>query len=165
MNCIKGVGQRIGPILVLLLASSCSGLQAAPTLAVSRIATPFPSADTEAIVKQWIAAWQSKDAEKYIGLFSEDGEIMFAPEPGSQYSGPEKVVVLEGTIRENFASKDVKVTSYFISADGQSAAAEGTFTMDGKSGAKVTVPVAFILGFKDGKISREILYYDGSPFY
>ncbi len=164
MNC-KGVGQWVGAILVLLFASGCSGLQPAPTFAPSPTATPFPLADAEAIVKQWIAAWQSKDAEKYIALFSEDGEIMFVPEPGSLYSGPSKVKDIVGAIRENFALKDVKVTSYFISADGQSAAAEGTFTMDGKSGAKVTVPVAFILGFKNGKISREIVYYDGSPFY
>lgn len=164
MNRTRVPARWIGAILVLVLAIGCSASQAAPTLPRER---PWaaPAAGAEAIVKEWIIAWQSKDAEKYIALFSEDGETMFAPEPGFLDSGPQKVKGLEGTIRENFASKDVRVTSYFISADGRSAAAEGTFTMYGKSGAKVTVPVAFILRFRDGKIASEILYYDGSPFY
>lgn len=162
MNCILSAGRRISVIMFLLVAISCTAQQ--KTLSLST-PTPASSVETEATIKQWIAAWESRDAEKYMATFAPDGEIMFAPEPGALYAGPTKVQDLVGTIRENFASKQIHVKSYFISADGQSAAAEGTFTMDGKTGPTVTVPVAFILRFKDGKISREILYYDGSPFY
>ncbi len=62
---------------------------------------------------------------------------------------------IEALIRGSIGLFQVRVTSYFISPDGQFAAAQGTFSMYGK-----TVPAVAILEFKDGKIHKESWYHE-----
>lgn len=147
----------IGLGLILLIAIGCSAPQP----------TPAPAVEAESIVKAWIAAYAAKDADKYLSLFGSDGEFMDPADPGFKGTGPQKMRNLQEMMKGGFATKEFayKITSYFISPDGRFAAAEGTYTYMGNQGKVVTTPCASILEFKDGKITKETVYYDGSQFY
>jgi ketosteroid isomerase-like protein len=58
----------------------------------------------------------------------------------------------------------LKCESYFLSADGSSAALLGTYTDFTESGHTATVPLAEILKLRDGKIIRLDEYYDDVGF-
>jgi len=59
----------------------------------------------------------------------------------------------------------MKMNSYFVSADGRFIALSGTYTNTGKDGNPASVPIEVILEVQDGKLIREDVYYDASPFY
>jgi hypothetical protein len=54
--------------------------------------------------------------------------------------------------------------SSFLSADGKSAALQGTYNDTARSGDPASVPIASLLQIVAGQITREALYYDGSLF-
>jgi ketosteroid isomerase-like protein len=81
---------------------------------------------------------------------------------GVEYMRNSRLLVIEIFKHENYA---MKVNSHLVSADGRFIALSGTYTETGKDGNPASVPIAVILEVKDGKLIREDVYYDSSPYY
>ena len=54
--------------------------------------------------------------------------------------------------------------SFFLSADGRFAALQGINEDPARSGEPASVPIVSLLEFRNGKITKETLYYDGRLF-
>ena len=116
--------------------------------------------ETQALVKAWVSAYESKDADKFIALYSDD--IYYADWAiGAFITGKDG---WSSGVRSTFPEEGfaVKVTSYFISSDGRSAAVEGIYSNKDKQGRIVSMPMVSVLEFKNGKIIKETDYYDAS---
>ena len=114
--------------------------------------------DTQALVKAWISAYESKDADKYIALYSDD--IYYADWAiGAFINGKDG---WSSGVRSTFPEEGfgVKVNSYFISSDGRFAAVECIYSDKDSQGRIVSMPMVSILEFKNGKIVKETDYYD-----
>jgi len=120
-----------------------------------------PSNVAESLVQAYISAYQAKDARAYLSLFSKDADyIDFAVQVHA------KISHLKDELASSFRRGGFRfsIHSSFVSADGQCAALQGTYTDSGRSGEPVSVPIASFLQLTGGKITREALYYDGSLF-
>ncbi len=120
-----------------------------------------PSNVAESLVQAYISAYQAKDARAYLSLFSKDADyIDFAVQVHA------KINHLKDELASSFRREGFRfsIHSSFVSADGQSAALQGTYTDSGRSGEPVSVPIASFLLLSGGKLTREALYYDGSLF-
>jgi ketosteroid isomerase-like protein len=120
-----------------------------------------PSNVAESLVKAYISAYLAKDARAYLSLFSKDADyIDFAVQVHA------KINHLKDELASSFHREAFRLSihSSFVSADGQFAALQGTYTDSGRSGEPVSVPIASLLQISGGKITREALYYDGSLF-
>lgn len=116
------------------------------------------ASETQALVKAWVSAYESKDADKFISLYSDD--IYYADWAiGAFITGKDG---WSSGVRNTFPEEGfaVKVTSYFISSDGRFAAIECIYSDKDKQGRVVSIPMASILEFKNGKIIKETDYYD-----
>jgi len=123
-----------------------------------------PSAEVdaaEAIVKAYVSAYEAKDVRKYLSLFSREGDFL---DYGVQIHAKVRALKLE--LGRAFArgTFQFRVHSHFVSADGRFAALQATYTDLARGGEPVSVPTLAILEFGEGKIIKEILYYDGSQF-
>jgi len=132
------------------------------TVILSACSQPGTSAsDTPSLVKAWISAYESKDADKFIALYSDD--LYYADWAiGAFITGKDG---WNSAVRDTFAGEGfaVKIKSYFISSDGRFAAVEGTYSDRDRQGHLVSMPMVVILECKNGKIIKETDYYDASP--
>ncbi len=152
------VGCGSGPIL-----PTPTALPPAPALT----ATPYSSALAEAVVKEWIAAYTTKNTDQLLSLYSEDARFMDTGDPAFRQSGPMAVKSVSEMLRMFLTSPYFKmeVISYFVSPDGRSAVVESSFSYVGNTGGSATSPAAAVLSIENGKIASETWYYDGSQFY
>jgi len=115
----------------------------------------------ESILNAYISSYQAKDVRAYLALFSPDADyIDFAVQVHA------KIGQLKEELASSFRREAFRLVfhSSFISADGKSAALQGTYSDTSRTGEPVTIPIASFLQIDGGKISREALYYDGSLF-
>jgi len=120
-----------------------------------------PSNVAESLVEAYISAYEAKDAGAYLSLFSKDADyIDFAVQVHA------KISQLKHELASSFHREGFRfgIHSFFISADGQFAALQGTYTDSTRTGEPASVPIASLLRISGGKITREALYYDGSLF-
>jgi len=120
-----------------------------------------PSNVAESLVQAYISAYQAKDARAYLSLFSKDADyIDYAVQVHA------KINHLKDELASSFRREGFRfsIHSFFISADGQFAALQGTYVDSARSGESTSAPVASLLQISEGKIVREALYYDGSLF-
>jgi len=153
----------------LIAAAACSTPSPAPTpIPTAPIPTPTsPAAVADSLALAFITAEEAKQAVDYLDLFSDDAIYMdngnaTSRKLGGEYMRNSRLLVMEIFKHENYA---MKFNSYFVSTDGRFIALWGTYRNTGKDGNPASVPVAIILEVKDGKLIREDVYYDSSPFY
>jgi hypothetical protein len=125
--------------------------------------TDAPSAPNSrgSILNAYISAYQAKDARAYLSLFAPDADYVdFAVQVHA------KISQLKDELASSFKRDTFRLIfhSSFLSADGKSAALQGTYTDSVRSGEPASVPIAAFLQVSGGKITREALYYDGSLF-
>jgi len=97
----------------------------------------------------------------YLSLFSQDADYVdFAVQVHA------KISQLKGELASSFRREAFRLVfhSSFLSADGKSAALQGTYNDSARGGEPASVPIASFLQIADGKITREAIYYDGSLF-
>jgi ketosteroid isomerase-like protein len=109
----------------------------------------------------YISAYQARDARAYLSLFSQDADYV---DFGVQVHA--KISQLRDELAASFGRPSFRLTFHasFLSADGKSAALQGTYNDTARSGDPASVPIASFVQFAEGKITREALYYDGSLF-
>jgi len=120
------------------------------------------AAQTEALVREWVSAYEAKDADRFIALYADD--IYYADWAiGAFIEGKDG---WSSGVRSTFpeAAFAFKATSSFVSADGRFATVEGSYSDNDNEGRVVTVPMASVLEFRDGKIVKETDYYDAGAF-
>ena len=108
-----------------------------------------------------MSAYRAKDARAYLSLFARDADYVdFAVQVHA------KISQLDDELASSFQREAFRLVfhSSFFSADGQSAALQGTYSDNARSGEPVSVPIASLLQMAGGKITKEALYYDGSLF-
>ena len=156
-----------GLFLFLVMAAACSGLSPSPTPTLPLPTPTSPVLAAESVAQAFITAYEAKQAENWLALFSNDALFMdngndeFRKE-GAHYVRNEQTFVKHLFSLKNFS---MKFNSYFVSDDGRFIALNGTYTSTGKDGNPASVPIMIILEVVDGKIIREDDYYDGSPFF
>ena len=115
----------------------------------------------DSLLNAYISAYQAKDARAYLSLFSQDADYVdFAVQVHA------KISQLKGELASSFRREAFRLVfhSSFASADGKSAALQGTYNDSARGGEPASVPIASFLQIADGKITREAIYYDGSLF-
>jgi outer membrane lipoprotein-sorting protein len=145
-------------VMISLTSISCKQQETSESETQKRVSEAL------SLAQQYKSAYETKSAEKYLALFSDDGEYTDYGYPGF---GTWDIKLLKGEVYETFAEKEfeMKFSSLFVSSDGQFATLEGIFTYIGKDKTVSSVPIVAILEFKDGKIIHETLYYDGRKFF
>jgi len=151
-------------ILLVLVVMISMTLVSCKQQGTSESETQKRVSEVLSIAQQYKSAYETKSAEKYLALFSDDGEYTDYGFPGF---GTWDIRFLKDEVYETFAEKEfeMKFNSLFVSSDGQFATLEGIFTYIGKDKTISSVPVVAILEFKEGKIIHETLYYDGRKFF
>jgi ketosteroid isomerase-like protein len=144
-------------IAVTIALSACGGVKAdVPDNSIAKA--------TQAIVEQWITAYQAYDSEALLSLYSDDIIWM----DYGYNDGPYHKAELNNAVRGWFDSKmlKVEVNSYTITWDGHFAVIQGVYSENtGITSKWASTPAVAILEFKDGKIIRETWYYNTSVFY
>ncbi len=115
----------------------------------------------EDLLNAYVSAYLAKDARGYLSLFSQDADYVdFAVQVHA------KIAQLKGELASSFRRGGFRLVfhAFFVSADGRSAALQGTYTDSARSGEPASVPIASILQLAGDKITKEALYYDGSLF-
>jgi len=115
----------------------------------------------DSLLNAYISAYQAKDARAYLSLFSQDADYVdFAVQVHA------KISQLKGELASSFRREPFRLVfhSSFLSADGKSAALQGTYSDSARGGEPASVPIASFLQIAEGKITREAIYYDGSLF-
>ena len=115
----------------------------------------------DSLLNAYISAYQAKDARAYLSLFSQDADYVdFAVQVHA------KISQLKGELASSFHRESFRLVfhSSFLSADGKSAALQGTYNDSARGGEPASVPIASFLQIAKGKITREAIYYDGSLF-
>jgi hypothetical protein len=118
------------------------------------------------LAKGYVDAYQAKDAEKFFGLMDNDAIYSDQGRSSIRNSGDFYMRNLNTAIAQTFQDPVFAYVckSYFVSSDGQFATAQCLYTDTGIDGNPATVPAVSILEFKNGKIIKETMYYDGSPY-
>jgi ketosteroid isomerase-like protein len=121
--------------------------------------SPFVIA--ESVAGSYVSAYEAKDVRAYLSLFSKDADYV---DYGVQVHA--KISDLREELLRSFKRKtfQLHIRSFFVSADGRFAALQGTYTDTARSGDVASVPIVSVLEFRDGRIFKESLYYDGSLF-
>ncbi|MHB8071665.1 MAG: nuclear transport factor 2 family protein [Candidatus Cryosericum sp.] len=150
-------------VLLVLVAMISFSLVSCRQQETSETETQKRISEALSLAQQYSSAYETKSAEKYLALFSDDGKYTDYGNPGF---GTWNIKLLEHEVYGTFARKEVEVkfSSLFASSDGQFAALEGVYTDIGKDGTVSSAPFVSILEFKDGKIIHETLSYDGREF-
>ena len=115
----------------------------------------------DSLLNAYISAYQAKDVRAYLSLFSQDADYVdFAVQVHA------KISQLKGELASSFRREAFRLVfhSSFLSADGKSAALQGTYNDSARGGEPASVPIASFLQIADGQITREAIYYDGSLF-
>lgn len=115
----------------------------------------------DSLLNAYISAYQARDARAYLSLFSPDADYV---DFGVQVHA--KISQLRDELAASFGRPSFRLAfhSSFLSADGKSAALQGTYNDTARNGDPASVPIASFLQLAEGKITREALYYDGSLF-
>ncbi len=134
-------------------------------LAACGQAVPDHSADiaaAEAIAKKFTEASSTKNADQYIALLSTDYNFM----DYGVNDGPINYSEMKLTAPTLFQIPNfqLKISSTIVSADGRFITVLSMYTFSSKNGQPATVPAVGILEIRDGKITSETWYYDGSWF-
>ena len=119
---------------------------------------------TQAVVEEWMAAYQAYDSEGLLSLYAENITWM----DYGYNDGPYQKVVLKGAVHEWFASEALKVEvkSFLVTLDGHFAVVNAIYSeKNGLTGKWNSTQAVAILEFKDGKIVNETWYYNTSVFY
>ena len=123
---------------------------------------PRPTPRTpEGIIKAYISAYQAKDPKAYLSLFSQDADYVdFAVQVHA------KIADLKDELASSFRREGFRLEfhSFFLSSDGRSAALQGNYSDSARSGEPASVPIASLVQMVGDKITKEVLYYDGSLF-
>jgi len=154
---IRSLGIRL-PI-VFFAASDQPEIPLAPEESEYVPTSTTPVADS--LTAAYASAYKAKDAGAYLSLFSTDADYVdYAVQVHA------KISALKDELFRSFERETFRLTirSFFVSTDGRFAALQGTYTDIARSGDPVSVPIVSVLEFRDRKIIKEILYYDGSPF-
>ena len=119
------------------------------------------SAMRDSLLNAYISAYQAKDVRAYLSLFSPDADYV---DFGVQVHA--KISQLKDELGSSFGRQSFRLIFHasFLSADGKSAALQGTYNDTARGGDPASVPIASLLQIAGGKITREALYYDGSLF-
>jgi hypothetical protein len=123
--------------------------------------TRSTSGSRDSLLTAYTSAYQARDARVYLSLFAPDADYV---DYGVQVHA--KISQLKDELTSSFQRQAFRLVfhSGFLSADGKSAALQGTYTDSARSGDPASVPIASFLQIVGGKITREALYYDGSLF-
>jgi ketosteroid isomerase-like protein len=121
---------------------------------------------TRSLVKDWIAAYEALNADKYMAFYADEAKYMDNGLENFRSVGAFSRKELNTDVHYIFEHKEIsfKSKSFYVSQDGRFATIEGDYTNQDKTGTPVTVPMVAILEFSQGKIIQETDYYDGSPF-
>jgi hypothetical protein len=143
--------------LILFVSAACGAAQPAGG------GSP---AQTKAVVKAFISAYEAKSAKDYLAAFDKDAIYTDLGRASIRNSGSMYVRDLNTAILQTFKEPvfQYKVNSSFVSDDGRFAAIDGIYTDVGKDKKPASVPMVILLELRDGKIIHETDYYDGSPF-
>jgi ketosteroid isomerase-like protein len=145
--------------IVFFAASDPPGFPLTPENSEYVPGSRTPLADS--LTAAYVSAYEAKDAGAYLSLFSPDADYVdYAVQVHA------KISALRDELFRSFERQTfrLQIRSFFVSADGRFAALQGTYTDIARSGDPVSVPIISVLEFRDRKIIKEILYYDGSPF-
>jgi ketosteroid isomerase-like protein len=113
------------------------------------------------LIRAYISAYQAKDAQAYLSLFSRDADYVdYAVQVHAKINQLREELA-SSFRREGFC---LDFHTFFVSADGAFAAIEGTYSDSARSGDPTSVPIVSILQMRGHKITKEALYYDGSKF-
>jgi ketosteroid isomerase-like protein len=157
---IIGIRTLCGRLPIFFFAASDpSELSLTPEESKHAPASTAPVADS--LTAAYVSAYEAKDAGAYLSLFSADADYVdYAVQVHA------KISALRDELFNSFKRQTfrLQIRSSFVSADGRFAALQGTYTDISRSGDPVSVPIVSVLEFRDRKIIKEVLYYDGSPF-
>lgn len=136
-------------------------------LAFAGIAAPqkdkSPQAGKSAVAEQWIAAWNSHDPDKMLPLFTDDvvyEDVAF----GEVSHGKTELRKFAGDEFEGVPDLELKLDRADI--HGNHGTIEWTFTGTDKgvfkTGKKFSVRGVSVIDLRDGKISRNLDFYDSA---
>lgn len=117
-------------------------------------------ADTERLINEYMAATEALDLERTLALYA-DRLVWEDPGYGANGDYFTSKAQVEAMYRWLFSLPAVQLddTDYFISADGQRATVEWTWTGT-HEGEAYEIRGVSILDIEDSKIVREVIYYD-----
>lgn len=140
------------PTILLALAPAVSPVPAASAAIKERAVAEDANV---AVVKQMIAAWDARDADRIADLFTEDGvlhSMMIEPIKGREAIRPRIKFLVDN-------ASHMRITPRTIAVTGNTVFLERTdsFTFKGHTGS---VPVVGVLVIRDGKVAEWREYYD-----
>ena len=132
-------------------------------LAFSVLAQDKPSAHKSGIAESWISAWNSHDPDKLAAIFTPD--IMYEDVPFASVNHG-SAELRKFAASEFDGSPDLHVELGSSSIQGNHGIIEWTFSGTDKgifkTGKKFSVRGVSIMTMKNGKISRNVDYYDAA---
>jgi ketosteroid isomerase-like protein len=123
------------------------------------ITVPNSVAETEAIVKEFLVAWDAHDPDKLSSFYAED-VMSFDATAGSESFNKGTI---DGVLHSSYVNGafGVKLNSFFVSDDGRFAASIGIFSEKDDSGKLISKPYVSLLEIKGDKIIWVYDYYGG----
>ena len=122
--------------------------------------------DMEKLVKDWFAAWNSRDAEKIARFYTDDGIFEEVP-TGKVSRGKNELIATFKNIFIDYPDLKCEQKATFYSPN----AVCGEFVMSGThahgtnpttaAGKHISVRVAYIVELQKDKIKRHADYFDG----
>lgn len=168
MSRKSAIATSIGVGMALFLTAACAKapVTAMPSPALPPASPTSAAAQSEATVRAYIAAAESKDVDRYLALFANDAVYYDYAYFDTREYGAKPVKELRPYFEDIFGDpyERLKFDRYILSADGTSAALVGAYTGFTDAGTTATVPMAEILQLRDGKIIRLDDYYDDIGF-
>ncbi len=115
--------------------------------------------ESQAIVEKWIAAYQNRDGAALLSLYSDDIVYSFCGNTNCDRSGLDE---LKGVVPDSLKDPEVKTAfqSYFLTKYGERAVVQGRYT--DPYWPVENAQTVVILEIKNGKITSETWYWDGS---
>ncbi len=137
-------------------------LLALPALAQTKMDDAAAS-QKAGVAESWIAAWNSHDVEKLVAVFTED--VIYEDIPFGEVNHG-RAELRKFAASEFEAVPDLKVELESSSIQGSHGTIEWIFSGTDKgiykTGKKFSVRGTSIIGLKNGKISRNVDYYDAA---
>ena len=123
------------------------------------IAALAASATPTEVLQNVFAAFNRHDAAAVASFYAKDA-ILISPDFCGQKVGPAAVRANYAKYFETFPDANDRIVS--LVQDGNAVAAEFVFTgtMDGR---KIEIPLASFVRVKNGKIVRDVTYFDANP--
>jgi ketosteroid isomerase-like protein len=133
--------------IIFILLAACN----APFL------TADPLAAAQKLVKGFASAWETHDPDKLLSYYSEDVKSYDATSGGVAYDYP----TIDDVLHHNWENGnfDVKISSFFVSGDGNFAATLGTYATKNWGGNISTQPYVSLLKIEVGKFTWIYDYY------